>query len=141
MARFSTTASIIQSQSCSLVRSSSTLPMLISRALFGCMNGAGSACCNLAKAVCAITLRSVAFGGTMSSNNTAIPALARCAAIPAPMTPAPITAALRMLDSVFMVAFMTQPPELWRCLVHRQCIGWLMRTVCLRVAIKRRLCP
>ena len=37
-----------------------------------------------------------AFGGTMSSIRTGMPALARCAAIPLPITPAPRTATLRI---------------------------------------------
>ena len=39
---------------------------------------------------------SVRFGGTMSSSTTSMPALARCAAMPLPITPAPMTPTLRM---------------------------------------------
>src|SRR5260221_6389015 len=54
------------------------------------MNAAGLALSNLANAPC-----TTVFGG-MSSSSTGMPALAQCAAMPAPMTPAPSTATLRM---------------------------------------------
>ena len=56
------------------------------------MNGAGSVFSIFSIAVSAITLRLLAFGGTMSSSITGTPALAICAAMPLPITPAPITA-------------------------------------------------
>src|SRR3546814_1513875 len=60
------------------------------------MKGAGSAFSIFAIAPLASAERSSAPSGTMSSSSTGTPALARCAAMPAPMTPAPITAARLM---------------------------------------------
>ena len=72
------------------------LPGVTSLAASGVMNGAGSASSIRAMAPRASALRSPAPSGTMSSSSTGTPALAMCAAIPLPITPAPITAARRI---------------------------------------------
>src|SRR5579859_1158656 len=69
------------------------------------MKGAGSVFSILAIAPSASALRLAAPGGTMSSSSTGTPALANCAAMPAPMTPAPMTVALWMCC--------TENPLLW----------------------------
>jgi len=54
---------------------------------------------SFATAVSARTLREAPSGrseGTMSRRSTSAPALAKCAAMPAPISPAPMTAARRM---------------------------------------------
>src|SRR5579859_161128 len=96
MSRRSITASTIQSHSASRSRSSSVLPVVTSLAAFLLMKAAGSAFSSLATAPSAIALRLVASFGTMSSSTTGMPALATWAAIPAPMTPAPMTATFLM---------------------------------------------
>ncbi len=64
---------------------------------------------------------SVSFGGTMSRSNTGMPALARWAAMPEPITPAPNTAALRISVA------MDQPPisinNLCRTPKFRSCVA------------------
>src|SRR5579859_5887745 len=92
MSRRSITASTIQSHSASKSRSSSVLPVVTSLAAFLLMKAAGSAFSSLATAPSAMTLRLAAPSGTISSSTTGMPALATWAAIPAPMTPAPMTA-------------------------------------------------
>ena len=65
----------------------------------------------------ATALRSAPPGGTMSSSTTGTPALATWAAMPAPMTPAPITATLR-------ISVIRPPRARWRCPGRRRCTGW-----------------
>src|SRR3954465_15017603 len=77
------------------------LPGVTRSAFFLCMKGAGSVFSIFSIALRAITLRSLprpslTSWGTMSSRKTGMPALAMCAAMPLPITPAPITAALRI---------------------------------------------
>src|SRR4051794_13624798 len=83
------------------------LPGVTSLALRGCMKGAGSVFSSRSTALRATVLRSPpepwTAGGTMSSRVTGMPALAKWAAMPAPMTPAPITAAC-LISGVVMIA-------------------------------------
>ena len=72
------------------------LPGVTSLAARADMNGAGSVLSIFAIAPSASAFRSAAPSGTMSSSNTGTPALANWAAMPAPMTPAPMTVALRI---------------------------------------------
>src|SRR4051812_18601183 len=100
ISRFSTTASMIQSHSGSFARSSSKFPMLTSLANSALVNAAGfdffrpssPALANLFRA--ARSCDPAASGGTISRSKQGIPALARCAAMRAPMVPAPRTATL-----------------------------------------------
>src|ERR1022692_3302842 len=87
---------MIQSLSASIARSSSMLPAVTSFAARADMNAAGSVFSIFATALSASTLRFVAPSGTISSSSTGTPAFANCAAMPAPMTPAPMTVALRI---------------------------------------------
>ena len=69
-------------------------------------DGAGAAACAgwpgrpsanlLRKALEAVSSPGAALGGTMSSSSARTPELARCAAMPLPITPAPSTATLRI---------------------------------------------
>src|SRR6266545_2768146 len=107
MSRFSTTASIIRSQSLSFGRSSSKLPIVTSDALSGVKNAAGFAVFAASNPARAIRLRTpfdssvrplpcsstVNSRGAISSRIVGTPAFARWAAICAPMVPAPKTAA------------------------------------------------
>ncbi|OPZ28456.1 MAG: hypothetical protein BWZ01_01163 [Deltaproteobacteria bacterium ADurb.BinA179] len=98
---FSTTTSTIQSQSASLLKSSSRLPVVMRAASAFEKNSGGFAF--IAASSPAVTIRFLALGsffsssfrskGTMSSSNTSTPAPARRAAMPPPMIPDPITAA------------------------------------------------
>src|SRR5882757_7240272 len=72
------------------------LPAVTSFAARADMKGAGSVFSIFAIADSARTLRLAAPSGTISSSSTGTPALAICAAIPAPMTPAPMTVAFRI---------------------------------------------
>src|SRR5260221_14532773 len=107
MSSRSTTASTIQSTSPSMSKSSSVLPTVTSRASRGEKKaGAGLAFSALSSPLCAMRLRAArswlswASGGTTSSSSTGMPALAMFAAMPAPMMPAPITAARRMFKPI-----------------------------------------
>ena len=91
------------------------LPGVTSRAFFWCMKECGAVFNILAIALSAITLRLLAFSGTISSKYTGTPALAICAAMPLPITPAPITATFSM--------FMTRPPISLQYLGHHRCTG------------------
>src|ERR1700722_16233352 len=107
-ARFGSTCSMIASttrSTCdSFSRSSSTLPTETRRARSLEKNAAGRALMAFSRPDAANRFRaarfffsaSVRFGGTMSMSRTSMPALARCAAMPLPMTPAPMTAARRI---------------------------------------------
>src|SRR5271165_5529006 len=76
------------------------LPAVTSFAARADMNGAGSVFSILAIAPSASALRLLAPLGTTSSNSTGTPAFANCAAMPAPMTPAPMTVALRIASMI-----------------------------------------
>ncbi len=105
--KFSTTASIIKSQSFNFARSSSKFPTLTSPARSVVKNAAGLAFFAASYPSRAMRLRTcgdssvsplacssgVSSRGTISSSRVGIPALARCAAICAPIVPAPSTAA------------------------------------------------
>jgi hypothetical protein len=71
-------------------------PGVINRALSGCMKAGGLDTRMRSTAALASALGSPALSGTMSSNTTGTPALARWLAMPEPMVPAPITAAFLM---------------------------------------------
>jgi hypothetical protein len=106
----STMASTIQSQSASSGRSVSRSPACTSRAAPRCMKGAGSA----------RSMRSTALAappGTMSSSTTGRPALATCAAMPAPITPAPTTPTLRMATPASLGAWTAAAPWMARASV------------------------
>src|SRR5882757_5335693 len=60
------------------------------------MKGAGSIFSMLEIAASASALRLATPAGTISRSSTGTPALANCAAMPAPITPAPMTVALRI---------------------------------------------
>ena len=75
------------------------------------MNGAGSAFASFSSADLAMLLRSVEFGGTISSSSTGTPALAICAAIPLPMTPAPMTQALETIIVIEGPSSGLRPPS------------------------------
>ena len=96
MSSRSITTSTIQSHSATLPRSSSRLPTVTSLAARSDMNAAGSVFNILATAPAATAFRSFASFGTMSSSRTGTPALATCAAMPAPITPEPRTATFLM---------------------------------------------
>src|SRR5882724_3651738 len=72
------------------------LPAVTSFAARDDMKGAGSVFCILAIAPSASAFRLAAPSGTISSRSTGTPALANWAAMPAPITPAPMTVALWM---------------------------------------------
>ena len=99
--KFSTTASMIQSAPATSFRSSSKLPIVISRASDGSKNAAGFDFRAPSSPAAAMRLRlspsDPASAGTTSSSQQGTPALARCAAIRAPMVPAPSTATRLML--------------------------------------------
>ena len=95
-ARSSTMTSMIQSAS--LMRSSSSNePVVISLAASGDMSGCGSAFFSFSSAPLARS--------SISRSNTGNPALARCAAMPAPMRPAPSTAQRWMSMAPFSMAY------------------------------------
>ncbi len=85
-------------------RSSSMLPTETSRARSLWKNAAGRAlrafssppAANRSRAARTFFSASLSPGGTMSMSRTSTPAFARCAAMPLPMTPAPMTAARRI---------------------------------------------
>ncbi len=116
ISRRSITASITQSHLAILSRSSSILPHVISLATRLDINGAGSVFSILATAPSVTALRFLAPSGTISSSRTGVPELAIWAAIPAPITPAPITATCLMV-------VITSPPEWSRSPDPRQCTG------------------
>ena len=95
MPRFSTMTSITQSTSESLSKSSSMLPAEMSEALRGCVSISGFDLAICLIAAFAMALRSPP-SLTMSSKSTWQPAFAACAAIPAPITPLPMTATRSM---------------------------------------------
>ncbi len=133
ISRRSMTASTIQSHLASLSRSSSILPHVISFATRLDMNGAGSVFSILATAPSATALRFSDPSGTISSNRTGVPELAIWAAIPAPITPAPITATCLML-------VITSPPEWSRSPDPRQYIARQVRICRLHVSEGRLPC-
>jgi len=100
--RFSTTTSMIQSISAILSKSSSKLPIEIRSISFFCINKEGLDPKTASRP--AFAIRFLAAGsffsasfkskGTMSSSNVLTPAAASKAAIPPPITPEPITAAV-----------------------------------------------
>ena len=107
MSRFSATTSMIQSASAHQARLSSKLPMVMRAAVRGREEGGGprleggiQAGANDAVADAriarsrgrGISRRRVSSVGTISSSQQRTPALARCAAMRAPMVPAPRTA-------------------------------------------------
>src|ERR1700760_4417792 len=91
MSSRSTIASTIQSHSPALSRWSSMLPVSTSFAARFDMKGAGSVLSIFATAPLAMASRSEPSLGTMSSRSTGTPALATCAAMPAPIVPEPMT--------------------------------------------------
>jgi hypothetical protein len=101
---FSMIASITRSHSLAFERSSSTLPVETSCANEGWKNAAGRDFSAFSRPPAAKRSRfflsrfssSLRFGGTMSRRSTRIPALARWAAMPLPMTPLPITQTFRI---------------------------------------------
>jgi len=94
--RFSTMASIIQSTSANRFRSSSKFPTVTRRESDASKNAAGFDFLAPSSPAAAILLRAgpSASGGTMSSSMEGTPALAKCAAMRAPIVPAPRTATL-----------------------------------------------
>ena len=110
ISRFSTTASMTKSQSLSLTKSSVKFPVEISLALSPSINGAGRSFLAASKSALTIRLRTAGDSsvkpffsssavnslGAMSNNKVGIPAFERCAAMPAPIVPAPKTAAFVM---------------------------------------------
>src|SRR5215831_104409 len=100
MSRFSATTSMIQSASAMRPRSSSKLPKETLSARASVKKAAGLDFFAVSRPARTILLRSEAgasgarFGGTMSNSMQGKPALAKCAAIRAPIVPAPRTAAL-----------------------------------------------
>ncbi len=92
MSRFSITTSITQSISFSFGRSSSMFPGVIRPALLLCISISGLDFGIRPMAPLAMALLSSASLGKTSSRRTSHPALAQCAAIPAPITPLPMTA-------------------------------------------------
>ena len=105
IARSSFTTSTTQSHSARRARSSSKLPTSISESAAVENSGAGFCLRRFASAESANLLRNAflpvsspgpAFGGTMSRSSDGMPALARCAAMPLPITPEPNTATLRI---------------------------------------------
>src|SRR5579862_7521932 len=84
---------MMRSQPATRPRSSSRFPGVMSRAFRSAISGAGSVLAMRSTAPRAMALRSFEPGLTMSSSTTFTPALAMCAAMPLPITPAPITAA------------------------------------------------
>ncbi|CEY33017.1 Uncharacterised protein [Streptococcus pneumoniae] len=115
ISKFSTTTSIIQSTSARRSRSSSKLPASISAKFPFTVRGAGFCFNSFCTAVLLkrfLTLLCsnvspfasssfVSAGGTISSNNVGIPILAKCAAIPEPITPEPRTAAFLIWNIQF----------------------------------------
>src|SRR6267143_4080587 len=95
ISRFSATASMIQSASAMRGRSSSKLPTETLEASAGVKKAAGLAFLAASSPARTILLRSAGAPsfGTMSSSRQGRPALAKCAAMRAPMVPAPRTAA------------------------------------------------
>src|SRR5712692_6796040 len=105
---------MIQSASASFGRSSSKFPIVINGATSGANSAAGCAVLADSRPRLAIRLRTAGLDsvrplacsaginsrGTMSSKSVSTPALARCAAILAPITPAPSTAAFLILRVV-----------------------------------------
>ena len=98
--KFSTTASMIQSTSASFGRSSSKLPMVTRRAREGSMKAAGFDFLAASSPAAATLLREFAPAseGTMSSKRLGTPALAKWAAMRAPIVPAPRTATFWMVS-------------------------------------------
>ncbi len=84
-------ASTTQSHSAMRSRWSSILPVSTSLAAALDMNGAGSVLSIFSTAPLATASRSASPGLTMSSSSTGVPLLATWAAMPAPITPAPMT--------------------------------------------------
>src|SRR5882724_8192911 len=99
ISRFSATTSMIQSASATRARSSSKLPMEIFTARAGVKNAAGRDCLAASRPARTILLWSapgasgLRSGGTMSRRMHGRPALAKWAAMRAPIVPAPRTAA------------------------------------------------
>ena len=91
----STIASMIQSASASRSRLSSKLPRRILSATSSPISAAGRALRMRSKPALVTASRSSPVGAATSSNSTSRPALAHCAAIAAPIVPAPRTATLR----------------------------------------------
>ena len=94
------TASMIQSQSLSLPRSSSRLPQVMKPARLGYTKPGGALSLCVLTAASASALRFAAPSGTRSSKITSTPASAICAAMPPPMTPAPMMATLLIFEAV-----------------------------------------
>ena len=95
----SSTASMTRSWSCNLSRSSSRFPTVTSLARAELKNAAGRDFKAFSRPPAGGQLRfrsCGASGGTMSRRSVGIPALARWAAMPAPITPAPRTATRRI---------------------------------------------
>ena len=130
ISRFSTTASITRSQSLSFARSSSKFPILTSEAISGVKNAAGLAFLAASSPVRAVRLRTsfdssvrpficssgVSSRGAISSRSVGTLALASCAAICAPMVPAPSTAAF----SIRVISYLQPllPPMAGAILFH-----------------------
>src|SRR5271170_5367756 len=114
ISRFSTTASIIQSTSPSFFKSSSKLPTVTRRASEASMNAAGLDFFAASSPAAAILFRAgpSASGGTMSNRKLGTPALANCAAMRAPMVPAPRTATL-------WICFIDQILPSWKTLLTK----------------------
>src|SRR6266436_7219420 len=74
-------------------------------------SGGGSSFFSLSMALRTIALGSPSFAAR-SNNTTGTPALARCAAICAPMTPAPRTAALRTRNRVSGIRLFMGPKKI-----------------------------
>src|SRR6476646_6894571 len=114
-------ASTIQSTPLSFWRSESNPPIETSEAVLGVKNGSGlspRARLSPSRAASAVT----------SSNSTATPAFAKCAAICAPIVPAPITPTLRKV----VITHMLQCAALRHSHLEGRMIRWLTATcVCM----------
>src|SRR5436190_9038121 len=98
----SMTASTIQSTSLSFARSASKPPVVMSATPSDVKNGSGlSARARFSP--------SRAASGVTSRSRTGVPALAKCAAICAPIVPAPSTATLRKVDITHMLQCAASP--------------------------------
>ena len=89
-------ASVIQSTFASLSRSSSILPIVMRLRLSRCVSPGWFSSSRRSMALAPRALRSSPLAG-ISSSRTSTPAFASCPAMPSPMVPAPITAALSIL--------------------------------------------